>query len=218
VRRGRPTCHRQFGEALAILAGDALLTLAFEVIAGRMQPAALAARCCAELARAAGPCALVGGQADDLDAETAGGDIARLEWIHRRKTGAMFVASLRLGGLSALGSRDGVWQESDSFSEPIAEPMAEQLTALDAYGKSIGLAFQIVDDLLDESGNEAMMGKRLNKDAGRNKLTFPALLGVEESRRRAARLVDESIAALAPFGSAAEGLEALARFVLERNR
>jgi geranylgeranyl diphosphate synthase type II len=199
LRRGRPTCHVKFGEALAILAGDALLTLAFETLAREIRPDALAGRCCLELARAAGATALVGGQADDLAAERFGGDAATLEAIHRRKTGAMFLVSLRLGGLCAGG--DG-----------------EQLAALDAYGKSIGLAFQIVDDLLDEAGDEAAVGKRLNKDAGRGKLTFPRLWGVEESRRRAAALVSEASAALAHFGSAADGLEALARYVLERNR
>jgi geranylgeranyl diphosphate synthase, type II len=199
LRRGRPTCHVKFGEALAILAGDALLTLAFEVLAREVKPEALAGRCCLELSRAAGAAALVGGQADDLAAEQSGGDIKTLEAIHRRKTGAMFLVSLRLGGLCA---------GADS----------EQLAALDAYGKAIGLAFQIVDDLLDEGGDEAAVGKRLNKDADRGKLTFPRLLGIEESRRRAGVLVAEALAALAQFGSVAEGLEALARYVLERNR
>ncbi|MEX2185353.1 MAG: polyprenyl synthetase family protein [Pirellulales bacterium] len=200
LRRGRPTCHRQFGEALAILAGDALLTLAFEVLAREVRPEALAGRCCLELARAAGSAALVGGQADDLAAETGGGDLRALESIHRRKTGAMFLVSLRLGGLCAGAS-------------------TEQLTALDAYGKAIGLAFQIVDDLLDAGGgDEQAVGKRLNKDADRGKLTFPRLLGLEDSRRRAGELIAEAVAALQRFGSAAEGLEALAQFVLERNR
>ncbi len=208
LRRGRPTCHKQFGEALAILAGDALLTLAFEVLARELKPEALAGRCCLELALAAGSAALVGGQADDLAAETgsgltagdvAAGDVAKLEAIHRRKTGAMFLVSLRLGGMCAAAS-------------------SEQLTALDAYGKGIGLAFQIVDDLLDAGGDEKAVGKRLNKDADRGKLTFPRVLGIEASRRRAGELIAEALSALACFGSAAEGLEALARYVLERNR
>jgi geranylgeranyl pyrophosphate synthase len=111
----------------------------------------------------------------------------------------MFLASLRLGGLCAGANY-------------------EQMAALDAYGKAIGLAFQIVDDLLDAGGDEQAVGKRLHKDAGRGKLTFPRLLGVETSRRRAGELIAEAVAALACFGSAAESLEALARFVLERNR
>jgi geranylgeranyl diphosphate synthase type II len=199
LRRGRPTCHVKFGEALAILAGDALLTLAFETLAREIKPEALAGRCCLELARAAGAAALVGGQADDLAAEQTGGDADTLEAIHRRKTGAMFLVSLRLGGLCAGAD-------------------AEQLAALDTYGKAIGLAFQIVDDLLDEGGDEAAMGKRVNKDADRGKLTFPRLWGVDESRARAGSLVAEALAALRPFGSAADGLEGLARYVLERNR
>jgi geranylgeranyl diphosphate synthase type II len=198
LRRGRPTCHKQFNEPLAILAGDALLTLAFEVVARDVRPGALAARCCAELAAAAGPRALVGGQVDDLAAEENGGDLGVLEAIHRRKTGAMFLVSLRLGGLTAGAT-------------------TEQLAALDAYGVAVGLAFQIVDDLLDLHGDEAAMGKRLNKDADHGKLTFPGLLGVDESRRRAADLIARAIDEIAPFGSAADGLEALARFVLARN-
>ncbi|HEX4132429.1 MAG TPA: farnesyl diphosphate synthase [Pirellulales bacterium] len=197
LRRGRPTCHKVYGEALAILAGDALLAQAFEVLAEDVRPAALAARCCASLARAAGRAALVGGQADDLTGVES--NLAALEAIHARKTGAMFLVSLELGGLAAGAT-------------------AEQLAALDAYGQSMGLAFQITDDLLDVSGSEAAAGKRLGKDADRGKLTFPGLIGIEESRARAAALVAEACKALAPLGSAAEGLEALARYVLERDR
>jgi len=198
LRRGRPTNHKVYGEGLAILAGDALLTLAFEVLARGVQPSEVAAASCLALARAAGPAALVGGQADDL----AGGvarDLESLESIHRRKTGAMFLVSLHLGGLAAAAS-------------------ATQLAALEAYGKRMGLAFQIVDDLLDVGGIEANLGKRVGKDADRGKLTFPGLLGVEESRRRAERLIDEACAALEPLSPAADGLMVLARYVLERDR
>jgi geranylgeranyl diphosphate synthase type II len=198
LRRGRPTCHRVFGEALAILAGDALLARAFEVLASGVRPLSVAASCCAVLARAAGPAALVGGQTDDLEAEKQGGDLADLESIHARKTGALFLASLELGGLCAGAS-------------------AGQLAALAEYGRSLGLAFQITDDLLDIRGEESAVGKRVGKDAGRGKLTFPGLLGVEESQRRAERLVRAACAALEPLGQAAEGLEALARYVTERN-
>jgi geranylgeranyl diphosphate synthase type II len=199
LRRGRPTCHKRFGEALAILAGDGLLTLAFEILARDVRPGELAARCCVELAQAAGAAALVGGQADDLAQEFSSGDLRTLESIHRRKTGAMFRASLRLGGMTAEGDDD-------------------QLAALDGYGERLGLAFQIVDDLLDVAGDTATLGKRTQKDSDRGKLTFPGLLGVEESRRRAAELADEACAALIPLGSAAEPLVALVRFVVERNR
>ena len=198
LRRGRPTCHRAFGEAQAILAGDALLTLAFEVLARDVQPPIVAARCCAELARAAGAVGMVGGQADDISGELADSGLAGLERIHRRKTGAMLNISLRLGGLIASASDD-------------------QLMALDRYGEQLGLAFQIVDDLLDVSGDEAVVGKRLQKDQNQGKLTFPGLLGVEESSDRAAQLIAGACAALVPLGSAAHRLEALARYVLERN-
>lgn len=205
LRRGRPTNHKVFGEALAILAGDALLALAFETLAREIAPPATAAACCRVLARAAGPCALVAGQTEDLAWETAGQTLPpeealdHLESIHRRKTGAMFLASLELGGLAAHAN-------------------AAQHAALAEYGRHMGLAFQIVDDLLDVAGDEAALGKRVQKDAGRGKLTFPGLLGVEESRARARNLVDLACAAVAPLGAAAEGLEALARFVLERER
>jgi geranylgeranyl diphosphate synthase type II len=197
LRRGRPSCHALFGEATAILAGDALLAQAFEVLASGTPPA-VAARCCAELARAAGPCNLVGGQEDDLKAEFAGLGIEQLERIHRRKTGAMIRVSLRLGGI-------------------VAEADETRLKALDTYGERLGLAFQIVDDLLDLMGDEQSLGKRTGKDSNHGKLTFPAALGVEESRGRAGRLIDEAIAALAPLGSRAAGLVSLARYVIERN-
>jgi geranylgeranyl diphosphate synthase type II len=208
MRRGRPSCHAAFGEATAILAGDALLARAFEVMARDLQPPQVAARCCAELAAAAGAEALVGGQSDDLaaEAEIASGFVPegpeavhRLEAIHRRKTGAMFLVSLRLGALAAQGSD-------------------EQLSRLDEYGRRLGVAFQITDDLLDVDGNETQMGKRTQKDSTRGKLTFPALLGREESLRRAGELIALARSAVAPFGQRALGLDALASYVLERNR
>jgi geranylgeranyl diphosphate synthase type II len=198
LRRGRPTCHKAFDEATAILAGDALLTRAFEVLARHVRPGEVAARCCATLAQAAGAEGMVAGQADDLDSEHTEGGLARLESIHRRKTGAMFGAALRLGGLTA-GAEN------------------EQLDALDRFARNIGLAFQITDDLLDVSGDEATVGKRLGKDSDRGKLTFPAILGADQSATRAAQLIDEACATLTPLGSKASSLEALARFILERN-
>jgi geranylgeranyl diphosphate synthase type II len=198
LRRGRPTCHVQFGEATAILAGDALLAQAFEVVARDVQDPEVAARCVAKLARAAGPSELVGGQEDDLQAEFTQGGLEHLERIHRRKTGAMIRVSLCLGGLIGRASES-------------------QLAALDTYGEKIGLAFQIVDDLLDLSGDEAAMGKRLQKDSNSGKLTFPAVLGEDESRRRAAALIDDACSAVAVFGNRSAGLEALARYVVERN-
>ena len=204
LRRGRPTCHKVYGEANAILVGDALQAMAFEVLARGVQPAETAVECVAALAHAAGATALVGGQADDLAGQAAtnglaAGDLAALEMIHQRKTGAMFHVSLRLGGL-------------------VAGANSEQQTALESYGRNLGLAFQIADDLLDVQGDESAMGKRLGKDSNKGKLTFPGLLGVDASRQYAQRLIDEAVAALAPLAPAESRLAALARFVLERNQ
>jgi geranylgeranyl diphosphate synthase type II len=199
LRRGLPTCHAKYGEAMGILAGDALLTRAFEILARDIRDRSVAAACCAELAKAAGASGMVGGQVDDLAAEFQRGGIEQLERIHRRKTGAMFLVSLRLGALVA--GADG-----------------DQRRALDTYGSKLGLVFQITDDLLDVGGDEAAMGKRIGKDSGRGKLTFPKLLGVDESARRARQLTDEACAALAIFGASASQLDALARYVVERNQ
>jgi geranylgeranyl diphosphate synthase type II len=199
LRRGRPTCHRQFDEATAILAGDALQARAFETLATQILPPQRAAQCCAELARAAGPQALVGGQADDLAAEFRRIGIERLQSIHRRKTGALFRAALQLGAI-------------------VAEASAEQRSALSAYGESLGHAFQIVDDLLDVGGQEVRVGKRLGKDHQRGKVTYPSLLGVEESRVQAARLIEQAIAAAAPLGDRAAALVELAEFVGRRTQ
>lgn len=204
LRRGRPTCHKEFDEATAILAGDALLALAFEVLATEVAPPEVAAACCAEVAKAAGRCHLVGGQADDMHPPQAGqldgaAEIEALEAIHMRKTGALMRVSLRLGGL-CVGAG------------------AKQLAALDRYGCCVGLAFQIADDLLDVMSNAHALGKRVGKDAAQGKLTFPGLLGIEPSHARAEQLIQNACEALAPFGSAADGLSSLARFVLERNR
>ena len=198
-RRGRPCCHVKFGEANAILAGDALLAQAFEVIGGAIQPPGVAAACCLELARAAGASALVGGQVDDLQGAGGAGDLAQLERIHRRKTGAMFQVSLRLGGR-------------------IAQADSPQIADLDAFGRKLGLAFQIVDDLLDVKGDAVSLGKSVGKDRQQAKLTFPALLGVAESQQRAEALIREAQHELNSFGAQAECLQSLAYYVLERNR
>jgi len=199
LRRGRPTCHKKFGEAMAILAGDALLTLAFEVLAKKVLPPELAAACCAELAAAAGACNLVGGQVDDMQAGSTTGGLDALESIHNRKTGAMIQVSLRLGGI-------------------LAGADARQIAALQRYGRCLGLAFQITDDLLDVRGSEAAVGKSVGKDSRRGKLTFPGVLGIDESIARAGQLIDEACEALAPLGPKAGSLEAVARYVLERDR
>ena len=198
LRRGRPTCHKQFDEATAILVGDALQARAFELLATRVQPPETAARCCAELGRAAGATNLVGGQAADLVSEFQECSLSELEAIHRRKTGALFRVSLRLGALIA-NATDG------------------QLAALDDYGTSLGLAFQVIDDLLDVSGSEQKMGKRLGKDHAQGKNTYPAILGVDASQALAEKLIEHACGALEIFGEAANPLRDIALFVRQRN-
>jgi geranylgeranyl diphosphate synthase type II len=198
LRRGRPTCHKQFDEATAILVGDALQARAFEVLATEIHPPALAARCCAELAQAAGASALVGGQADDLATHFGKRSREQLESIHHRKTGALFRVALRLGAI-------------------VAEASTEQVEALDQFGERLGLAFQVVDDLLDVSGCEGRVGKRLNKDSQQGKATYPALVGVEASRELAEQLIDEACTALDVFGESAARLRELADFVRRRS-
>jgi len=199
LRRGQPTCHKAFGEALAILAGDALLTLAFETMAKGIEPPATAARCCAELAQAAGATALVGGQADDLEGTTGPCDLAQLERVHRRKTGAMFRVALRLGAIVASAS-------------------STELEAVDQFGTHLGLAFQITDDLLDVAGDPDAVGKQVGKDADRGRLSYPGITGIEASRQRVAMLIDQACAAVAPLGSRGAALIALARATVARDR
>jgi geranylgeranyl diphosphate synthase type II len=200
LRRGRPTCHKAFDEATAILAGDGLLTLAFEILARHVRPARAAVACIEALAEAAGPEGMVAGQMADLLAE--GRDDATLEAleaIHRRKTGALLRAPLRMGAA-------------------IAEATETCAEALDRYGKAVGLAFQIVDDLLDVQGDEAKLGKRVGKDSELGKWTYPRFLGVDGSRRRARQLAEEAVAALEPFGPRGDRLRGLALALLERDR
>ncbi len=197
LRRGQPTCHLAFDEATAILAGDALLTRAFEILATAIQPAETAAACCAELAVAAGARNLVGGQCDDLS-EKLGTTPHDLEWIHRRKTGALLCASLRLGAM-------------------VGQANASQLARLTAFGTELGLAFQIVDDLLDQSGSLGDMGKAPGRDAKQGKRTFPDLIGIDASRQRAKQLYQSACGHLAEFGNRASPLIELAKFIVERN-
>jgi geranylgeranyl diphosphate synthase, type II len=200
LRRGQLTNHMKFGEATAILAGDGLLTLAFEVLAGLQVQPQTAVACIRELSSAAGAEGMVGGQQADLEAETGGVSSAdHLESIHRRKTGRLICAALRMGG-------------------HIANTTAARLAALTRYGEDIGLAFQIADDLLDLSSTPEQLGKGVQKDAGRNKLTYPGLLGVEESRRRATALSDDAVEALRSVEIRSRALEALARYVVLRDR
>ena len=258
-RRGRPTNHKQFDEATAILAGDGLLTLAFEIVAKHVQPAAVAAACVADLAAAAGPEGMVAGQMADLLAENAGfrgigfqpvissGEsdgssggsdrleayptsssesdrleayptsssesdrleayptairdslsVEELEAIHLRKTGRLLRSPLTMG--ARIAGADEI-----------------TLDRLDQFGKCVGLAFQITDDLLDMTGDATKMGKAVRKDAALGKLTYPGLLGLDESRRRAERLIETACCSIAPLGDRGQRLDALARFVLERD-
>ncbi|HSH57621.1 MAG TPA: farnesyl diphosphate synthase [Halomonas sp.] len=197
LRRGQPTVHRAYDEAAAILAGDALQSLAFEVIARSRHPR-LAAMI-ATLAEASGRDGMVAGQVLDLEAVGGHPDVAALATMHAHKTGALIRAAVRLGGLVAVGENDA------------------RLNALDAYARAIGLAFQIHDDILDVIGDTATLGKASGADAVRDKPTYPSLLGLEGARTRAAGLVEEAAAALAPLGEPALPLLALARYTIERD-
>jgi len=200
IRRGRPTCHVAFDEATAILVGDALLTLAFELAAAPgAAPAQARAEVIVELARAAGSRGMIAGQLLDLQAEGTRPEGVELERIHRLKTAALIRAAATCGG-------------------HLAGATAAEREALAAYGSSVGLAFQIVDDLLDVEGSAAVLGKSAGADAGAGKLTSPAVWGIEASRRRAAEEVERARAALAPLGRRAELLVALAAYVAGRDR
>jgi geranylgeranyl diphosphate synthase, type II len=197
-RRGKLTNHKVFGDAMAILAGDALLTLAFEVLSKLQAPDARKVRMIAELATAAGTVGgMIGGQVADLEGEGKTPDAQLLETIHRAKTGALLRASLRLGALHA-GADD------------------ERYAALSCYGEHVGLAFQIVDDILDVEESSEALGKTAGKDAQQQKITFPAVYGLETSRRMAAGECERAHAALALFGKSATRLHELADLIVHR--
>jgi geranylgeranyl diphosphate synthase type II len=199
LRRGRPTCHVKFGETLAILVGDALLAQAFQVLCQLDRPAWCIARCCRELAAAAGPESLVGGQVDDLAGLSSDCNLADLERVHRRKTGALIRVCVRIGAI-------------------LGHAGAEAVAALEQYSQNLGLAFQIVDDLLDVKGRTELLGKSVGKDAAQGKITYPTLLGEVASRERAADLTTQARRALESFGEKAAHLDALAQYVLDRDR
>jgi geranylgeranyl diphosphate synthase type II len=199
-RRGKPTNHKVFGEGIAILAGDALLTLAFELAAQcGGWPRYPHQRIILELARAAGSRQLVGGQAGDLAAEGKVTSPAQLRYIHERKTSALLTAAVRLGGMSANCS-------------------PRQLTALTDFGHHVGLAFQVIDDILDVTQTSAQLGKTAGKDQAARKATYPALVGLARSRRIAERLTDRAFASLQPLRNAGVVLEAIATHLLRRDR
>jgi geranylgeranyl diphosphate synthase type II len=198
-RRGRLTNHKVFGDAIAILAGDALLTLAFRMIADNRHCAQPGAVCevVAEIADAAGTLGMVGGQVVDIESEGQQVSAATLDYIHTHKTAALIRASLRAGAMLSGAS-------------------PAQLAAITAAGDALGLAFQIVDDILDVEGTLAELGKTAGSDERKKKVTYPAFHGIEASRRRARALIEQAHAALDPLGPAADPINALGRFVLER--
>ncbi len=203
LRRGKPTCHKVFGEALAILAGDGLLTFAFEVLGRQavqdgVDPETVS-KVIFVLARAAGVKGMVVGQAVDVLMENSEIDGSQLAFIHRHKTGALIKASVEIGGL--LGGADQY-----------------QLDALSSYGEALGLAFQIVDDLLDIEGDQEIIGKPVGSDLAKNKATYPALFGIGESKTKAREYIDSAIASLSIFDEKAEPLRAIANYVIKRNR
>lgn len=202
-RRGRLTNHKVFGEATAILAGDALLTQAFILLAAVAPDESVSAaerlRVLQIIATAAGSLGMVGGQVVDMESETKPVELPIVEYIHTHKTGALILASLQAGAI--LGGTD-----SRAFA------------ALTRYGECAGLAFQIADDILDIVGEQSLLGKDVGSDVQRGKATYPALLGLAESRRRAEELRDLAIAALAPLGSEAEPLRALVTYIVDRSR
>jgi len=200
LRRGRPTCHKVFGEAIAILAGDALQTQAYQVLARLQCPAESRVRIIEEIARGTGTIdGMIGGQVVDLEAEHTQPDLKMLEYIHRSKTAALITASVVSGGLYAGAD----------------EPAVAKLRS---FGQSIGLAFQIIDDVLDVTQTSEQLGKTAGKDTAAEKATYPALFGVDQSLRKADALMQAALASLDTFGSRAEKLKALARFLVERKQ
>ncbi len=198
LRRGKPTCHVVFGEAIAILAGDALQTHAYRVLAGLKCPAEARVAIIRLIAEATGTeDGMIGGQVLDLEGESTAPTAASVEAIHRAKTGALIRVSVVAGGLFAGAD-------------------AAQTAQLTEFGRKAGLAFQIVDDVLDMTQSSEQLGKTAGKDLATEKATWPAVHGVEQSRRDAARLIDEAFAAIEGFGAQADGLKAVASYLVER--
>jgi len=201
LRRGRPTCHKAYGEAIAILAGDGLLTMAFEVLSDPRRMKSIQARTMVsmirEIAVASGVFGMVGGQVVDIQSENKEIDFPTLEYIHTHKTGALIRASVRVGALYAKAGK-------------------RQFAALTRYGEMAGLAFQIVDDILDVTGKQEELGKDIGSDLEKGKKTFPSFLGLEESRRRAEEVVGEALDALKGFGRKADPLRELAKYIINR--
>jgi len=197
-RRGRPTCHKVFGNGIAVLAGDALLTIAFEIVS-RAKPTrrygmSILLR---EVAVAAGSQKLIAGQVADLEAEGKRADAAKVRYIHENKTAAILTTTVRLGAMSANATPN-------------------KLTAITKFGRALGLAFQVIDDILDVTQTSEKLGKSAGKDVAAQKATYPAVLGLEKSRAEARALTRKAHDALSIFGEKAEALHALANYLLER--
>ena len=203
LRRGLPTNHKVFGEAIALLAGDALLTKAFQIMSQASavsgQQSALLLKSIHEIAKAAGSTGMVGGQVVDIESEGKEVAFPVLEYIHIHKTGELILASVKAGAILA-GAEN------------------KELETITRYGEAIGLAFQIADDIIDVEGNKEDVGKNIGGDAKKGKVTYPSLLGVDESRKRAKELVDMAITALKDFDRKAEPLREIARYIVERRK
>jgi geranylgeranyl diphosphate synthase, type II len=201
LRRGKPTCHVAYGEATAILAGDALLTLAFQLLASQEGEADVPAdrrlQVIHAVATAAGYEGMIGGQMADIDSEGSRIDLSRLEQLHLMKTGALINAAITIGGILGGGT-------------------SEQIRHLHKYAQNIGLAFQIIDDILNIEGDPALLGKAVGTDEEKKKSTYPALLGLVESRKLAASRVKEALQALDYFDKKADPLRAIAKYVIDR--
>jgi geranylgeranyl diphosphate synthase type II len=198
LRRGKPTCHVVYGEAIAILAGDALQTLAYQTLAGLRCPAPATVEIVRLVAEATGTVeGMIGGQVLDLEGEHMRHTAESVDAIHRAKTGALLRVSLVAGGVYAGGDCDDVRR-------------------LTEFGRKTGLAFQIVDDILDVTQDSEQLGKTAGKDLASDKATWPSVFGIEASRADADRLISEAFAVLAPYGAASEGLKAVARYLVER--
>lgn len=198
-RRGQPTCHKVFGEATAILAGDALLTVAFEILAKEIDQPNIAVNLISELAEAAGPAGMIAGQMADLEAENRTGTEKLLEYIHTNKTAKMFRCAAAMGAICGGAKKS-------------------QLNCLYEYGLKIGLGFQIADDILDVSATSEHLGKTAGKDAIAGKTTYPAVIGMEKSKKLEKKLAKEAIAALRPLGRKTDILRQLATALLERTK
>ncbi|MBE7414250.1 MAG: polyprenyl synthetase family protein [Deltaproteobacteria bacterium] len=199
LRRGRPTCHKAFGEAAAILAGDALLTAAFDMAARSGGKRSAVTRCVIEMAKAAGSTGMIGGQMIDIESEGREILFPVLEYIHIHKTGELLLAAVKCGAVLGGAKK-------------------KELDSLTRFGKSIGLAFQIADDILDVEGSPLEMGKNAGSDEKKGKATYPAAIGLDESKKRASELLEIALHSISGLDGKADPLREIARYIVERKR